>query len=113
MAYLGSPYVLGGAGPRVFDCSGFTSFVLGQYGIYPGRTTYVQWANGRAVSSSNLLPGDLVFFANTFGPGISHVGIYIGGGRMIHAGSERTGVTISSVWDAYWGSHYAGARRYG
>ncbi len=113
MRYVGSPYAMGGASPRGFDCSGFTSFVLAQNGISIGRTTGAQWAGGRAVSSSSLMPGDLVFFANTYGPGISHVGIYIGGGRMVGAGSERTGVSISAIFDAYWGSHYAGARRYG
>ena len=113
LRYVGYPYAFGGAGPRAFDCSGFTSYVLGQYGIRLGRTTYAQWAGGRAVSSGSLAPGDLVFFANTYMPGISHVGIYIGGGRMVHAGSARTGVTISSIGDAYWGPRYAGARRYG
>lgn len=112
LVYVGAPYVYGGTTPRGWDCSGFTSYVLAQYGIYPGRTTYAQWANGRAVSSSELAPGDLVFFANTFGPGISHVGIYIGGGRMVNASSERTGTRVDSIGDAYWGSHYAGARRY-
>ncbi len=80
--------------------------------MYPGRTTFAQWASGRAVSTGQLAPGDLVFFANTNGPGISHVGIYIGGGQMISAQSERTGTRISAVFDAYWGAHYAGARRY-
>lgn len=112
LRYVGVPYRYGGTTPSGFDCSGFTSFVLAQYGIYPGRTTYVQWGAGRPVAVNQLQPGDLVFFANTFGPGISHVGIYIGGGQMVHAGSERTGVTISSIFDAYWGAHYAGARRY-
>ena len=62
------------------------------------------------VDPANLTPGDLVFFENTYTWGLSHVGIYIGDGQFVHAGSERTGVVISDLWDDYWGSRYYSAR---
>jgi cell wall-associated NlpC family hydrolase len=112
MRYIGYPYAWGGASPGGFDCSGFTSYVAGSaLGIGMGRTVDSQVGVGVAVNSKDLEPGDLVFFVNTYQAGLSHVGIYIGGGQMIHAGSERTGVTISNIWDAYWGPKFYAARR--
>src|SRR5439155_21723676 len=66
---------------------------------------------GAHIPISALQPGDTVFFANTYMPGLSHDGIYIGGGQFIHASDERTGVTISSINTSYWQSHYVGATR--
>lgn len=102
MAYaqLGKPYVYGATGPSTFDCSGFTSYVYSKAtGIYIGRTTYDQIGAGKAVSRSELKPGDLVF------PHAGHVGIYVGNGNIIHA--PRTGdvVKVSPIWSFY------GARR--
>ena len=112
MKYLGYPYVYGGSSPAGFDCSGFTLYVVRQVlGRNIGASAAAQTGAGVSVSAKNLEPGDLVFFVNTNGPGITHVGIYIGGGQMIHSGSERTGVVISNIWDGYWGSRYYGARR--
>lgn len=112
MRYLGYPYAWGGASPGGFDCSGFTSYVAGSArGVGLSRTVGSQVGVGVAVSPKNLEPGDLVFFVNTYEAGLSHVGIYIGGGQMIHAGSERTGVTISNIWDSYWGPKFYAARR--
>ncbi len=112
MRYLGYPYVWGGSSPGGFDCSGFTSYVAGSaLGVGLGRTVGSQIGAGVAVNPDDLAPGDLVFFVNTYQAGLSHVGIYIGGGQMIHAGSERTGVTISNIWDSYWGSRFYAARR--
>jgi cell wall-associated NlpC family hydrolase len=110
--FLGYPYVWGGHSPRGFDCSGFTWYAYQQAGrSIPLHDLWGQMQSGPRVSQANLQAGDLVFFANTYMPGLSHVGIYIGGGRFIHAGSERTGVTVSSLSDAYWGPRYYGATR--
>lgn len=111
MSHLGKPYVRGAEGPDAFDCSGFTSYVAAQCGISLPRTTSGQFLKGRPVSRDDLMPGDIVLFRNTHRAGISHVGLYIGQGRFIHAGNSRTGVKISSLDEAYYASRYAGARR--
>ena len=112
MRYLGYSYAWGGSSPSGFDCSGFTKYVAGSaLGVGLGRTVASQIGAGTAINPKNLEPGDLVFFVNTYEAGLSHVGIYIGGGQMIHAGSERTGVVISNIWDSYWGPKFYAARR--
>ncbi len=108
--YLGVPYLWGGSTPAGFDCSGFTQYVLRQHGIHINRTTDTQYKNGTYVDRSQLQPGDLVFFQNTYRPGISHVGIYMGDGDFIHASSSH-GVVISSMDNTYWANRYYGARR--
>lgn len=114
MGYLGAPYVWAGEGPWGFDCSGFTQFVISNtVGIDIGHGTPGQTSFGAWVDWATWAPGDLVFFANTWGPGISHVGIYIGDGQFIHAENESTGVTISSVYSDYYSGHYYGAFRVG
>ncbi|MGI8486503.1 MAG: C40 family peptidase [Thermomicrobiales bacterium] len=70
-----------------------------------------QTAFGSPVEWGNWLPGDLVFFANTYDAGISHVGIAIGGSQMIHAENESTGVTISDITSDYYASHYYSTNR--
>ena len=107
--YMGVPYVFGGTSPWGFDCSGFTQYVFRKIGVEIPRTADVQYYNFPKVASSDLQPGDLVFF-ETYEPGPSHCGIYIGGGEMIQAGSS-TGVTVSSVFGGYWGARYIGAAR--
>lgn len=111
MAYLGSRYVFGGSSPAGFDCSGFVWYVYKVSGINISRGLWGQLNGGPRISRENLQPGDLVFFANTYMPGLSHVGIYIGGGRFIHAIDESRGVGISNLSDAYWASRYVGATR--
>jgi len=112
-AYLGYPYVWAGNGPYGFDCSGFTQFViLNTLGIDIGHAVAGQpYAGGAWVDWGNWLPGDLVFFQNTYAAGISHVGIYIGDGLFIHAENPSTGVTISSVYSDYYAAHYWGSSR--
>ncbi len=108
--YLGVPYVWGGTSPSGFDCSGFTQYVFRQCGYSINRTAAAQYSNGSYVSYDSLQSGDLVFFANTYSAsGITHVGIYIGGGQFIHAANG--GVKISSLSESYYSSRYYGARR--
>jgi cell wall-associated NlpC family hydrolase/DNA-binding CsgD family transcriptional regulator len=110
--YLGYPYVWGGSGPGGFDCSGFTWYIYSQAGAYiPNHDLWGQVQAGPRVKQADLVAGDLVFFQNTYTYGLSHVGIYIGGGRFIHAASERSGVRVDALSDSYWGPRYYGASR--
>jgi len=101
--YLGAPYRWGASGPNSFDCSGFTSFVYRQVGVSLPRVSRAQINAGERVSRSDLKPGDLVFF----GSPIHHVGIYVGGGTMIHSPQTGDVVKFSSINR----SNYAGACR--
>ncbi|WP_306186434.1 MULTISPECIES: NlpC/P60 family protein [unclassified Streptomyces] len=90
---LGSPYVWGATGPDAFDCSGLAQAAYRAAGISLPRTTYAQINAGRRVSRSDLRPGDLVFFYS----GISHVGIYVGNGQMIHAPNPSAPVRLAPI----------------
>lgn len=109
--YLGVPYVWGGADPLTgFDCSGFTMFVYHQLGIDLTHFSGAQWYEGARVPPGELQPGDLVFFeAGANGPG--HEGIYIGGGRFIHAPHTGDVVKISSLSEPWYALQYVGAVR--
>ena len=108
--YIGVPYVFGGNSPKTgLDCSAYVKLVFSQVGINLPRTADVQYTVGTPVSTADLIPGDVVFF-QTYAPGASHVGIYLGEGNFIHASSSK-GVTISSLSSAYYSTHYIGARR--
>ncbi len=111
MKYLGYRYVFGGTSPAGFDCSGFVYYIHNHSGAPVGRGMWQQYNGGAHIPQSALQPGDTLFFANTYMPGLSHDGIYIGGGQFIHASDERTGVTISSLGSGYWQAHYMGATR--
>ena len=107
--YKGVPYVFGGTTPSGFDCSGYTRFVFAKAGINLPRLADEQYMMGKSVSKANLQPGDLVFF-ETYEPGASHSGIYIGNGQFISATSSR-GVAVASLMGGYWGERYLGAKR--
>lgn len=110
--YLGIPYVYGGASPSGFDCSGFVYYVLKQNGFSPYRTPADQYRQGTYVAKANLQPGDIVFFAGTGSSNtISHVGIYVGNGQMIHSPNSRSTVSYADITSGYWANHYYGARR--
>lgn len=111
MKYVGYRYVFGGTSPAGFDCSGFVYYIHNRLGIPTGRGMWQQYNGGAHIPMSALQPGDTVFFANTYMAGLSHDGIYIGGGRFVHASDESTGVTISNLYSSYWQGHYAGATR--
>lgn len=112
MQFVGYPYVWAGNTPAGFDCSGFTQYViLNTVGIDIGHGTAGQVNYGWWVDAANLQPGDLVYFAGTFGDGISHTGVYIGDGQFVHAENEGTGVRVSWLWSEYYAAHYYGAIR--
>lgn len=105
---LGVPYAWGGTTSSGFDCSGYLYYVYNRAGITIPRTNTIgYYASSFTVSSPQ--PGDLVFFKNTYRPGISHVGIYVGNNSFIHAGGDR--VQITSLDDSYWGKHFDSYKR--
>ena len=111
---LGKPYVWGAQGPNSFDCSGFTYYVFkNKAGIVLPRTSSAQSKYGTSVSWSNLKAGDLMFFdTNGANNGqVSHVGLYIGNGQMIHASSSQRKIVITGVNTSYYKNAFVNARR--
>ena len=111
--YLGVPYKWGGTTRAGMDCSAFARAIVREtYGIELPRTSKQMFQLGRHVRTrGDLKPGDLVFFKDTYsGPGISHVGVYVGDGRFAHASSSKGGV-ITPMDNAYFVKRYAGGRR--
>ena len=104
LAQVGDPYVWAAAGPNAFDCSGLTQYAYRAAGISLPHSSRMQSTMGRPVSKAALRPGDLVFF---FSP-VSHVGMYIGNGKMVHAATAGQPVKVISLNSM---PGYAGARR--
>ncbi|TMQ93088.1 hypothetical protein ETD83_26080 [Actinomadura soli] len=105
-AQLGKPYQYGATGPGSYDCSGLTMKAWAAAGVNVTRTTNSQYAATKRVAKSDLQPGDLVFFN-----GLGHMGMFVGGGKMIHAPSTGKNVQIVSITSGYYLNGYYGAGR--
>lgn len=111
MGFIGVAYRFGGTSPTGFDCSGFMQYVFRKaFAVSLPRTSAAQASVGTYVSRSELRPGDMVFF-RTHGSRISHVGMYIGNDRFIHAPRTGKRIEITSLSSKYWNARYATARR--
>jgi cell wall-associated NlpC family hydrolase len=109
--YLGSPYLWNGSTPDGFDCAGFTYYVFSELlGIDLPRAIEDQVESGVYVTQAELVPGDLIFFQNTYQWGLSHIGVYIGNGEFVSASGEHDAVGISDLNDPYWQARYFTAR---
>ncbi len=109
LTYMERPYQFGANELYRMDCSAFVKRVFEVNGISLPRSTAEQAQVGIPVSLDEIRPGDLLFFS-TYRPGPSHVGIYIGNGKMVHA-SEKRGITIDRIDDPYWQKRFLFARR--
>jgi cell wall-associated NlpC family hydrolase len=109
LSRVGDPYVMYGYGPYAFNCVGLVSWSYGVNGVSVPANLWALWNNYQHVASWNLQPGDVVLFSNTVWAGLSHAGIYIGGGKMVAADWYNTGVEVTSL--AAWSWHYTGAVR--
>ena len=107
---IGAPYRYGGAGPDAFDCSGLVAYAYGKAGVDVPRTAAQQFAIARPVPRRDLRPGDLVFFRLS-GRDVSHVGIYAGDGRFVHAPQTGGRVRMEDLDDDWFRERYAGAGR--
>lgn len=110
MALLGSPYRFGADGPHAFDCSGLVRYVHGQLGIAAPRTAAEQYSAARRVELAALVPGDLLFF-KLDGGRVSHVAIYAGDSRFVHAPQTGRTVELRTLDDAFYRPRLAGAGR--
>lgn len=108
--YLGMRYAMGGNGNGAIDCSALIKNIYARYGIDLPRTAREQFNIGFAVDIDELKPGDLLFFT-TYAPGASHVGIYVGNGKFIHASSSFRRVTVANLNHPYFKRRFLGARR--
>lgn len=108
---VGRPYVWGGTSTSGFDCSGLVQWVYKQVGRDLPRTVATQIGVGRKIAVADLADGDLVFFENTYRPGLSHVGVYVGEGRFVHAADEARGVIVSKLATTYWKQRFYAATR--
>ncbi|MDR1314197.1 MAG: C40 family peptidase [Deltaproteobacteria bacterium] len=108
--YVGTPYKSGGRSPKGFDCSGLAWFVYRQHGIELPDSSLKQSRSGTKIDREELVPGDLVFFRS--GRTVDHVGVYVGGGYMVHAPGAGKKVRRANLEDKYYRQHFVTARRY-
>lgn len=111
--HLGKKYVWAANGPRTFDCSGYTKYILSKQGKQIPRTSINQSKFGQKISRSNLRPGDLVFFDTSKKRKgyVNHVGIYLGNNKFIHASSAKKRVVITSLSKNFYSNRFKGGRR--
>jgi cell wall-associated NlpC family hydrolase len=111
LSWIGVKYRFGGQDEKKgFDCAGLVRRAFSRVANLP-RTAAAQFREGCVVERTELQPGDLVFFRNTYKRGISHVGIYIGNGEFVHAASRRRAVVVDRLDTPYYQQHFAGGRR--
>ncbi|MFC1879999.1 NlpC/P60 family protein [Thermodesulfobacteriota bacterium] len=111
--YIGVPYQWGGQSPDTgFDCSGLTMVVYQLNGLDLPRSSRQQWKAGRPVKRGQVARGDLVFFATSGGTRVSHVGIYTGNGKFLHAPRRGRKIRIASLSNPYYKARYVGAKSY-
>jgi cell wall-associated NlpC family hydrolase len=110
LAMRGKPYHYGGSSPAGFDCSGLVYYSYAQAGVRLPRSTEGLWDISRSVSRRDIRAGDLLFFTQS-GKRSSHVALYLGSERFIHAPSSGKKVTVATMSDPYWVRHFEGARR--
>ena len=109
LSRVGKSYIAGHAGPNSFDCSGLALYVYAKAaGISLPHYSRAQYSMSTHISAKSLRAGDLVFF---FRNGAHHVGIYIGGGKMVNAASPGSGVRVDYIFGPWYGSHFTGAGR--
>ena len=111
LAQVGQPYRYGGDSREGFDCSGLTRFVHAQQSIALPRTAQLQRDASRSLQREELVAGDLVFF-RMLSRKVDHVGVYVGGGRFVHAPRPGSDVTIAVLADPWFLRHFAGGGRY-
>lgn len=113
-AQIGRPYRYGGQSPKKgFDCSGLVFYSHEKTGHHVPRTTAGQYRASIPIARKNLRPGDLVFFHLRRGRAVSHVGIYLGGGRFVHAPASRQRVSIANLNSTFWSKHFVRGGRFG
>jgi cell wall-associated NlpC family hydrolase len=112
-SFIGTRYRWGGSSAKTgFDCSGLTMTVYRLNGLHLPRSARSQYAAGRPVSAGALRQGDLVFFTTTYRSRVSHVGIYIGNNRFVHAPGRGKSIRTTALSNRYFKKRYIGARRY-
>jgi hypothetical protein len=112
LSYVGYRYAYVGDTPSTgFSCTGFVHWVFSHFGYNTSEDPYALYSSYVHVAVGDLQPGDVLLFANTFHPGLSHAAIYIGGGQMVGADNFALGVHVDAVWDSYWGPRFVTAVR--